>query len=420
MSKANRLPTVVSLFSGTGGLDAGLERAGLSVIACVENDPDCVATLRLNQDKRMRIRGTQRTYLAGTRIVHANIEEVLASEIRLSAHDAPPDVIAGGPPCQPFSAAGKMRSLADPRGSLFREFVRLAGELMPRMILFENVRGLVTARGPDGRPGEALCIIKESFEALGYATRFGLLNAADYGVPQRRIRLFMVASRCDRLPEFPEPTHAETPVPSLLGTRAPWRTLGDSLAGRPPPSEEDTVRPTPRLARSLDGVPCGSGLRSAGAREATRPGGHWGYRQGTFIADPDSPARTVTAASTQDWIRLADGTLRRLTARECAALQGFPEEWGFVGGRASVFRQIGNAVQGTLAELLGRCLCESLAAGRSAKPVSAPLPEDFLDAIDYTMREERRNGRAREAVRSLHARDPAAARLLKGVGRATT
>ena len=112
-----------------------------------------------------------------------------------------PDLLAGGPPCQPFSSAGKMASVSDPRGRLFEHFVRLAESLKPKLILFENVRGLITARRPKGEPGEVVDLVKRAFERIGYATTFALLNAADFGGPQRRVRCFMMATRFRRPPE---------------------------------------------------------------------------------------------------------------------------------------------------------------------------------------------------------------------------
>jgi DNA (cytosine-5)-methyltransferase 1 len=301
-------------------------------------------------------------------------------------------LLAGGPPCQPFSSSGNQLSVLDHRGRLFEHFVRLADELKPRTILFENVRGLVTARGPKGEPGEVLQLVRSAFESIGYATRFALLNAADFGLPQRRVRLFMLASRDLPLPEFPAPTHARAAEPSLFSRLKPWRGLGEFLAGRQPPELDEIVRPSAALGRLLRDVPDGSGMKSPGRKEATRPGGHWGYKQGTFIADPNLPARTVTAASTQDWVRAADGLLRRLTLRECAALQGFPDAWEFVGSRSSQFRQVGNAVPSLLGEVLGHALRQVLAQDLPAqKPVSAPFPDSMEAAIRYTHRDHERN-----------------------------
>lgn len=409
-------PSLVSLFTGAGGLDIGLELAGFATIAAVDSDPDCVRTLRLNQHRLPS--GDGIAPLRDAVVTETPIEKIEPSDLRPQGEreNWVPDLLAGGPPCQPFSSAGNMLALDDPRGRLFEHFVRLAEGLQPRLILFENVRGLVTAVGPSGEPGEALALVKKAFESIGYSSRFALLNAADYGAPQRRVRLFMLATKSTVLPSFPAPTHAERPEP-LFGTR-PWRTLADFLETVPAASEDEIERPNAKLAPLLEGLHPGSGLKSPGARETTRPGGHWGYKQGTFVADPDKPARTVTASATQDWIRDPQGRLRRLTWRECAGLQGFPLEWEFVGNKASRFRQIGNAVPVIFGEILGKVLLTALALPTEAKVESAPLPDACLSAIDYTKREHRRNGASRRAVRSatLDQNDAAPLTQLKGLG----
>jgi DNA (cytosine-5)-methyltransferase 1 len=313
-----------------------------------------------------------------------------------------------------------MLSMDDPRGRLFEHFVRLAGEMKPRLIVFENVRGLVTARGPVGEPGEAIHMVKEAFEKLGYATTFQLLNAADYGVPQRRVRCFMMATRCTALPTFPPPTHSEVAERTLFATQPTWVTLGDFLRDQPEPTPDEIVRPTAALARELTGLRPGTGLKSAGARETTRPGGHWGYRQGTFIADLSLPARTITGSASQDWVRLSDGSLRRLTLRECAGLQGFPPTWEFVGSIASRFRQVGNAVPVPFGFVLGQALLTALRSRIRSPGVSAPLPDEFLSAMNYTRKELRRNGESRQRVIELQQRGHADAQALKGTGTRTT
>jgi len=393
-------PTLVSLFAGAGGLDIGLERAGFHTVAATDFDQECIETLRFNQTRRIPIEGSpSRFHLEGARIIHADVAELHAQDFGTPEGEEL-DLVAGGPPCQPFSSAGSQLGLDDPRGTLFQHFARLVSELKPRMFLFENVRGLVTARGPSGRPGEALELVRKAFEDAGYATRCTLLNSADYGAAQRRVRLFIIGSRVAALPEFPGPTNAEDIGDGLFDDVNPWMTLSDFLASTPQPDESEMTRPSPDLAKQLKKVPSGSGLKSPGVKETTRPGGHWGYKQGTFIADPTKPARTVTAATTQDWIRLEDGSLRRLTVSECAGLQGFPREWQFAGTRGSQFRQIGNAVPVAFGESVGRSLAQVARkcrrGGCTGKRVeSATLPTNFLAYVHYTMRDEARNGQDR-------------------------
>lgn len=397
-------PTVIDLFCGAGGLSAGLEAAGWQTVAAVDLDKDCVKTLTAT--KARRIGGpTGRAYLAGARLICDDISRLTRHDLRPDGVGPKwrPDLLAGGPPCQPFSSAGRMRGLDDPRGQLFIEFVRLAEELKPRFILFENVAGLVTARGYDGTPGGVLELVQESFERIGYACRFALLNSADFGAAQRRVRLFMIASSGEALPQFPAQTHSREPVDGLFGRTKAWVTLGGFLAALPEPDPDEIVRPSEQRSSQMATLLPGTGLKASGIVEANRPGGHWGYRQDCFLADPALPARTIRAASTPDFVRLPDGSLRRLTWRECAALQGFPAEWEFVGTIASKFRQIGNAVQGNVASALGKTLAEAAAARVRARPSSADWPASFHRRVRYTAMEEVVNGGHRAAAKQARS-----------------
>ena len=386
--------TMVSLFTGAGGLDIGLERSGFVTVAANDSDKDACATLRRNQTAKHVIPEMSNSFhLSGTRIIEHDVTGLGKKELVPDGKPKKwrPDALVGGPPCQSFSPAGLQLSLRDPRGQLFLEFVRIAGELSPRIILFENVRGLVTARGPNGIPGEAVNVIRKSFEDIGYFTSFQVLNSADYGAPQRRARMFMFAADSETaMPEFPTPTHTRDGV-----SAKPWVTLGEFLSSRPEPEEAEEVRPSDTLLKQLDSLPDGTGLKSPGRAEPTRPGGHWGYKQGTFIADQALPARTVTGAATQDWVRRPGVGLRRITLDEAAAIQGFPEAWEFVGSRAARFRQVGNAVPVVFGEVLGTAMAAALQKSVSAQPASIPFPDVMHTAISYTLRDDARNGVAR-------------------------
>jgi DNA (cytosine-5)-methyltransferase 1 len=399
-------PSVVSLFSGAGGLDIGLEDAGFEVVYCNDIDEDCTATLDSNKGRRIPSLSGH-PYLENTVIEHADVATLTGAGLRAKCVPLEVDLLVGGPPCQPFSSAGRMLSFRDSRGTLYTHFVRLAKDLRPKYVLFENVRGLATARDLDGVPGSALAAILRDFEGIGYRTNVQLLNLADFGGWQRRVRLFIVMSRGVAPPEFPRPTHRRSTQYSLQEalfgdpSLPVWRSLGEFLREYAEPNSAHYTRPTDRLAALLQDVPSGSGLRSAGTRETTRPGGHWGYRQGTFIADPILPARTVTASSTQDWLRAPDDTLRRLTLRECARLQCFSDKWEFSGNRASQFRQVGNAVPALFGQLLGRTILDHRATwdarGFQPEPSSRShdLPADIAESIRYTKKEQARNGDSR-------------------------
>ncbi len=398
--------SVIDLFCGAGGLSSGLERAGWDTVSAVDFDADCVRTLEASKAARISIAGSGRTYLQEARLLHADVAAIRAADLRPEGASMRwrPDLLAGGPPCQPFSSAGHQRGLHDPRGQLFLEFVRLAAELKPRFILFENVAGLVTAKGLDGQPGGVLELVQSSFEEIGYFCRFALLNAADYGAPQRRVRLFMIAAANERLPEFPHPTHSKAASASLFDEIKPWFSLGDFLASCADPDPSDVVRPSSRRAAEMAELRPGTGLKAGGIVEANRPGGHWGYRQDSFLADLSLPSRTIRAASTPDFVRLADGSMRRLTWSECAGLQGFPGAWHFQGNASSKFRQIGNAVQGQIAYAIGIALGTAARQAKRGKAESAEWPASFHRRLRYTVAEAEVNGEHRAAAKAAKKR----------------
>lgn len=385
----------ISMFSGAGGLDLGFEQAGWTRRFASDLDTDAVATLRANTNAQ------ERECVGQDDIRDLTAKEVLARAGGMSAGDL--GAIVGGPPCQSWSSAGHQRGLADERGQLFRHFIKLANSLDPRFIVMENVRGLLTARGLDGEPGSALALFREDLRQEGWQTTVSLLNAADFGVAQRRVRLFIVAHRSGDCPNFPSPTHAKERADGLKR----WVSLKQCLATISGVNEDEIIRPTPKLAAELAGIEPGSGVKSRGKPEVTRPGGHWGYKQGAFIADPSLPARTVTASTAQDWLIDPVHGLRRLCPRECAAIQSFPASWKWEGKRASVYRQIGNAVPPKLANAVALALSEHISGSRVAPTermvVSelAPLDPHLMAAIAYTKRDEARNGEARRSAPTL-------------------
>lgn len=392
----------VSLFSGAGGLDLGFEHAGWTCSYSSDIDATSIATLERNRRSQ-----TKRAALSNSFVERADVQDLRGREVLAKAGLRKGDALAlvGGPPCQSWSSAGHQRGLDDPRGKLIRDYVRLASELDVRWLVFENVRGLLTARGPDGEPGSALSYIRRALLDAGFQTEVNLLNAADYGVPQRRVRLFLVGYRRGDRPVFPESTHSRD-VGLFTEGRKPWVTLGDCLRRITAPQESEIIRPSSSLRRRLRYVPEGSGLRSEGKRETTRPGGHWGYRQGCFVADTRLPSRTITASSQQDWIRDPNVGLRRLSPRECAAIQTFPASWKFMGTRAEQYRQIGNAVPPQLAFAIAKSLGDHVRLAlqyRSAIRASrelAPLPRSLESAIEYTRKDELRNGESRRRAPS--------------------
>lgn len=394
----------VSLFSGAGGLDIGLEAAGWIGRYASDVDPIAIDTLKSNKGRS--IGGRQ--YLEHATIELADVRsltgEHILEEIGAAFGEIP--LLVGGPPCQSWSSAGRQGGFDDPRGRLFSDFVRLAGELGVRWIMFENVRGLLTARGMDGRPGSALEQIRRELLDAGFQTAVSLVNAADYGIAQRRVRLIVFGYRDSEPFTFPAATHGKDPTVNTL----PWQSLRELVATIPGPDASEILRPSDHLAKQLEALPEGSGVKSPGKLESTRPGGHWGYKQGAFVTDPSKPARTVTANAQQDWYRDAVHGLRRLSPRECAAIQSFPDGWVFSGRRNDHFRQIGNAVPPALAKVLGTALLAHLQKSDGALASHAnldPLHSTLMSAIRYTERDQMRNGASRRAAPSRRSRQAA-------------
>lgn len=388
----------ISLFSGAGGLDLGFEAAGWECLYASDIDPRAVETLRLNQGK---VVGGQRV-LGHTFIERADIGRVKGSDLLASIGRKKGEVplLVGGPPCQSWSSAGHQRGFDDPRGQLFKDYIRVASETGVRWLVFENVRGLLTARGPDGVPGSALQLIRKELLDAGFHTTVELLNAADFGVPQRRVRLFMIGFRDGDAPQFPRPTHSRA-IDLINLDLAPWITLQDCLSSIAPPSGDEIIRPNAVLFDQLSQLRPGSGVKSPGKAETTRPGGHWGYKQGAFVADAKLPARTVTASSQQDWFKDDRLGIRRLSPRECAAVQTFPSNWQICGSRTEQYRLIGNAVPVGLAYAVAKEIRRHVE--QSGAPIRTsidddnllPLREHLLSAIHYTLRDEHRNGESR-------------------------
>lgn len=375
----------VSLFSGAGGLDIGLERAGLNLISMCEIDVVFCQTLKQNMGF---VHNDGRQYLKNSKVLNCDIRDISGRELKLGNKSI--DVVVGGPPCQAFSSSGKQLSVLDPRGALVSDYIRIIGELKPKMFVFENVRGLVTARDEKGVPGGVITRIVRELEDLGYSCRSSLLNSADYGSHQRRVRCFIVGSSKGEAPFFPEPIYSKDG--GLF--RPKWLSLRDYLNEFEDRDKENYSFPTKELLKLLNDVKDGSGLKSPGRAETTRPGGHWGYRQGTFIADLDLPARTVTGSASQDWIRWRN-VLRRLTLEEVKGLQGFPSDWIVAGNKSQQFKQIGNAVPTVFGELIGLSILEHLQKFPTSPPVKLGIPKKFLGYIDYTKRDEKRNGQSR-------------------------
>lgn len=322
----------ISLFTGGGGLDQGFKRAGLHVVVAQEYDPTAVATLRKNKQH----------------VVDGDICKLIRQDRQCSflTDGIPGEVFAviGGPPCQSFSTAGKLRGFLDKRGVLFLAFLSVVKATNPRFFVMENVAGLSYVSG-------ALDQILSRCKRLGYHTIHGILNAADYGAPQLRKRLIIIGSRDNEQLSLPKPTYANR-----------WKTFGDAVHGL----KEDGLgaKFSARTLRFIRHVPEGGNWRDLPARllpqamkgfNLVNPtGGYTGaYRRLSY----SRPSPTLVTSPTQRVTLLAHPVKDRpLTVKEYARIQQFPDSWKFEGSTAAQYRQIGNAVPLALGAAIGRTL----------------------------------------------------------------
>jgi len=323
-------PSVVSLFSGAGGLDKGLELAGFKTVFASDLHEEHCATLRKNFPGACVIAGSV-TDLSGKSIL-SRIGRVIG-EI---------DLVAGGPPCQSFSILGKRKSLKDPRGVLVFEFARIVAELRPRAFIFENVKGIITTNS--GRDWEEM---KRYFtKKTGYQLYTDVLNAANLGVPQLRERVFIVGLRepNDSF-RFPSATHAPPDKAVLLGLR-PYLTVRDALG---------CLRDLPNHEKRIHGE------RVAGRYAKIPPGGRDRIDH-TDRLEWDRPSGTVLVGSSAGGGRphIHPAENRHITVREAARLQSFPDDFVFAGTTTWQYRQVGNAVPPLLAKAVGEKILSHL------------------------------------------------------------
>jgi DNA (cytosine-5)-methyltransferase 1 len=354
----------ISLFSGAMGLDLGLEQSGLDVLACQDIDPIACATVKFNQPK--------------IKVMEGDLSQISTQEILRAAglRRGQPFLVAGGPPCQSFSTAGRRESIGDVRGGLFREFLRVVEESRPRFFLMENVKGLLSAavkhrplylRDGDLEPneelGSAFQLILGEFLRIGYRFAYKVLDAVNYGSPQFRERLVIIGSR-DNEPLFlPAPTHFQRHQNDSMR----WVTLRPAIENL-----EDDPGPfasfSPDRAKYLELIPPGGNWRDLPAGVTKKAmgaafeagGGKMGfYRRLSY----QEPAPTLVTSPVQKATMLCHPRFTRpLSVREYAAIQEFPKTWEFAGSLSDKYRQIGNAVPIRLGYSLG-CTLRSIASG---------------------------------------------------------
>ncbi|MEM3193042.1 MAG: DNA cytosine methyltransferase [Candidatus Parvarchaeota archaeon] len=338
--------TAVSLFSGAMGLDLGFLAAGFDIRVANDIDPCSRDTVRRNMPE--------------LNFIHKDINKVPARELldeaSLSVGDL--DVLLGGPPCQPFSPAGKRLGLSDPRASPLKYFVKAINELRPRAFVMEEVPGILSSRlkhfpisergkrppTEDEVKGSAFKVILQMLNSTGYKLVYGILNAADFGSPQVRERVLFIGLR-EGNPTLPEQTHSGSGIPGTLPWNSFWEATADLL-----PEGDEFARLSTTAKEYMRYVPPGGNWRElpeefigkamGGAYNAG--GGKMGFYRRLSWDEP-SPA-LVTAPSQKGTMLVHPEYDRFISVREYARIQGFPDDWLVQGSMEDKYRLIGNAV----------------------------------------------------------------------------
>lgn len=390
MSNKNK-PTVVSLFSGCGGLDLGFIQAGYDVIWANDFLKEAVDTYKHN---------------IGNHIIYGDITKIESKKIPNNF-----DVLLGGFPCQGFSIANKKRSMEDDRNFLYKEMLRIVKDKKPKVFLAENVKGLLSMH-----KGQIIEMIKKDFEEIGYKVDYKLLNSADYGVPQQRERVVIIGNRIKRENVFPKQTHKgkHVTVKNITGDLANVRlrdlpfklkdklifnhiartNVHDQFWGRKHKVNQHDICDYLKYWRNLSGLSTKKIDEYFGYKHTA---GHWfrkdnnsgsipkpedwlelkkllkfddkydkqvtelelkdiKFEQSLRINNWDKPSDTITATGPE----IHPNKMRRMSVRECARIQTFPDDFEFFGSIGNMYKQIGNAVPVLLAQKLAKSIKDNI------------------------------------------------------------
>jgi DNA (cytosine-5)-methyltransferase 1 len=342
----------LSIFSGCGGLDIGVENAGFENIASIEIDKFAAASLRNWHKKK-----GHSTVVYEDDIRNIDPKIFTNKDVQL---------LHGGPPCQAFSLIGKRNSLEDPRGQLLFEVIRFAKTILPQAILVEQVKGLLSAKDSEGVKGGAFKLFLEELEKLGYVPKWQVINAADYGIPQRRERLFVVATLGRNGFQFPFPTHSEEQEDLTFFPLKPYETVGDYLLDLPKPTLKGLKEKFPNHS---DVTPARDKERISYVPEGSHLAAQTHAPADIIMRLTKKDTTKFKRTSTKDpSLTLRGGEIffhpvedRYLTPREYLRIHTYPDEYileGPVRGRSGTVknldqhRQVANSVPPKLAQIL--------------------------------------------------------------------
>lgn len=394
MGVVARRYTFIDLFSGAGGLTLGFRMAGFEPLLAIDSNHEAMLTYKRNNLKVIAIEED----------IHKVDAEKALDMVAGKFGDAIVDVVVGGPPCEGFSIAGD-RDPNDPRNRLFEELIRFVAAVKPKIVVVENVKGLLSMKDPDG----SLTVhrVIKSFSDIGYRVGYKVLNAIDYGVPQVRERVFFIATRLGIPIVPPRPTNAPANTRALdtflgnggPGALKPYVTVWEAIGDLPPlaPGEEKTayeVEPftdyqkqaredVPRdglrnhkvvkhrkyMVERFKRIPPGEGLKDVWDSIPSHLKPRKLYSARCRRLDPDKPAFTVTSHCLDEMIHPYQH--RAITPREAARLQSFPDWYVFEGPLAKFhsdpkqdqYEQVGDAVPPLLAKAVAEAVKKMLDEG---------------------------------------------------------
>ena len=348
----------LSLFSGAGGMDIGVSKAGFEIIASIEVDPYCCDTLTANIIREKR----------KTKVIQKDIRTIDPHQLmrELGIRPKELDLVFGGPPCQAFSQIGKQEALNDERGLLLFEMMRFAEAFQPKALFIEQVKGLLSARDHNGIKGKVFEMFLKDLERKDYVPKWKVVNSAEYGVPQLRKRVFVVATKKPNGFSFPLPTNGPLETSFSLFPLKPFKTVGEALSGLRKPAKKGEAE---QVLNHVDVTPEGDKTRIDHVPE------------GSFLAAQTHLSKKITKRLTKKdttkFLRLSrkkpSNTLRcgeiffhplenrYLTPREYMRVHGYPDEYvlkGPIRGRSGrvekldQHRQVANSVPPPVAQAI--------------------------------------------------------------------
>ncbi len=376
---AIRMLKAISLYTGVGGIDFGLEATGIKTAVAVEMDAACCRTLRLNRSWP---------------VIEERIENVASSLIlktaRLRRREA--DLLVGGPPCQPFSKSGYWANgdsgrLKDPRSNTLLEYLRVLNDTLPRAFLLENVAGLAFTGKSEG-----LTLLLDGVKKINrlaktnYSVSCQVVNAADFGVPQTRERVFLIGARDGTEFVFPTATHSPTGDASIGIER--YRTAWDAIGDLPAEAVESGIEVNGRWGGLLPTIPEGQNYLWHTPRSGGLPLFGWRTRYWSFLLKlaKNRPSWTIQAQPGPS-IGPFHWNNRRLSTHEMCRLQTFPDGLRFNCSRNEVQKMLGNAVPSLLIEVLANEIRRQLLAKPSSKKlVLLPRRRDSIPPAENTVK----------------------------------